>query len=331
MSEKPYIRVAAGLILDQRGRVLLGQRPDGKAWPGWWEFPGGKIEAGETVQQALVRELDEELGIRATHVYPWVVHVHEYPKTIVELAFCQVTAWDGEPHGRENQALDWVDPWAIRLDESEHPIAPGGGSLLPAATPPLRWLRLPTHYRISHIGTPDRLEDWLGELRQELLYGLKLVQFREPSWPGDEASLRRAFEATLVLCRQHDARCLINSCHPHAWWSQADGVQLRAADAREILQQDTRPPGWLGISAHEEEDIACARQLQADFVVLGHALPTPSHPQDPPLGWERFQALALGAGRPVFAIGGQSVGTMETARLHGAHGIAAQRGVLIRR
>src|SRR5690606_39970536 len=84
---KPYIRVAAGLIIDSRGRLLLGQRPEGKAWPGWWEFPGGKIEAGETVEQALVRELDEELGIRATRVYPWVVHVHEYPKTIVELAF----------------------------------------------------------------------------------------------------------------------------------------------------------------------------------------------------------------------------------------------------
>ncbi|WP_336493091.1 hypothetical protein, partial [Methylobacterium nigriterrae] len=87
----------------------------------------------------------------------------------------------------------------IRLDESEHPIAPGGGSLLPAAAPPLRWLRLPMLYRISHIGTPDRLDDWLANLRQELLRGLRLVQFREPSWSGDEASLRHAFEATLAL------------------------------------------------------------------------------------------------------------------------------------
>src|SRR3546814_6478971 len=88
---------------------------------------------GETVEQALVRELDEELGIRATRVYPWVTYIHEYPKNIVELFFCQVTAWEGEPRGLENQALDWVDPWAIHLDEPGHPIAPGGGSLLPAA------------------------------------------------------------------------------------------------------------------------------------------------------------------------------------------------------
>ncbi|HET8597484.1 MAG TPA: Nudix family hydrolase [Castellaniella sp.] len=325
---KPYVRVAAGLILDARGRLLLGQRPDGKAWPGWWEFPGGKIEAGESVEQALVRELDEELGIQATRVYPWVVYVHEYPKSIVELAFCQVTAWDGEPHGRENQALDWVDPWDIRLDESEHPVAPGGGSLLPAAAPPLRWLRLPTRYRISRIGSPDRLADWLAGLRQELLYGLRMVQFREPGWPGDESSLHEAFEATLALCRQHGARCLINSRHPQPWWSQADGVQLRAADAARILQQDTRPPGWLGVSAHNAPDIECARQLQADFVVLGHVLPTDSHPDEPALGWDRFRELAAAAGRPVLAVGGQSLDTLETARRHGAHGIAAIRGGL---
>lgn len=325
---KPYIRVAAGLILDARGRLLLGQRPDGKAWPGWWEFPGGKIEAGETVEQALIRELDEELGIHATRVYPWVVHVHEYPKSIVELAFCQVTAWDGEPHGRENQALDWVDPWDIRLDESEHPVAPGGGSLLPAATPPLRWLRLPTRYRISSIGHPDHLAGWLAQLRQELLDGLQLVQFREPHWAGDAGSLQAAFEATLALCRQQGARCLINSCHPHAWWSQADGVQLRAADAARILQQDTRPPGWLGVSAHTEQDIACAQQLQADFVVLGHVHPTDSHPGIPGLGWDRFRTLAMTAGRPVFAIGGQSLDTLEASRRNAAHGIAALSGSL---
>ncbi|MFT0532648.1 Nudix family hydrolase [Castellaniella hirudinis] len=326
---KPYVRVAAGLILDTRGRLLLGQRPDGKAWPGWWEFPGGKIEAGETVEQALVRELDEELGIQATRVYPWVVHVHEYPKSIVELAFCQVTAWQGEPHGRENQALDWVDPWDIRLDESEHPIAPGGGSLLPAATPPLRWLRLPTHYRVSHIGDPGRLDAWLAQLRQELMLGLRLVQFREPDWAGDAASLRQAFLDTLALCRQHGARCLINSCHPPAWWPQADGVQLRAADAARILAQDTRPPGWLGVSAHHPQDIDCARQLQADFVVLGHAQPTASHPDRPALGWDQFRRLAATAGRPVFAIGGQSLDTLDIARRHGAHGVAAIRGALV--
>ena len=97
----------------------------------------------------------------------------------------------------------------------------------------------------------------------------------------------------------------------------------------EVDGDDPRPPGWLGVSAHRTEDIECARQLQADFVVLGHALDTDSHPGLPALGWDRFRALADAAGRPVFAIGGQSLATLDAARRHGAHGIAAIRGQLV--
>lgn len=325
---KPYIRVAAGLILDAGGRLLLGQRPKGKPWEDWWELPGGKIEPGETVQQALARELDEELGIHATRIYPWVTHVHEYPKTIVELAFCQVTAWEGEPRGLENQALLWVDPGAVRLDVADHPVAPNGGFLLPAATPPLKWLRLPIRYRISAIGGPEGVADWLDRLRGDLDAGPCLVQFREPEWAGDEASLAAAFEATLDLCRRRAAPCLVNSTHPRDWWARADGVHLRAADAAALADADERPAGLLAVSAHDAGDLAHVRALDADFAVLGHVLDTPSHAGETPLGWAGFQALAATAGRPVFALGGQSLQTAETARRHGAHGIAAIRGAL---
>jgi len=325
---KPYLRVAAGLILDADGRLLLGQRPKGKPWEGWWELPGGKIEPGETIEQALVRELGEELGIRATRIYPWVTHVHEYPKNIVELAFCQVTAWEGEPRGLEDQALLWIDPGTIRLVPDGPPVAPNGEILLPAAAPPLRWLRLPTRYRIGAIGGSQGLAGWLARLEAELRAGPCLVQFREPAWSGDPASLAAAFEATLALCRRHSAPCLVNSAHPRAWWARADGVHLRAADAAELAQAGERPPGMLAVSAHDARDIAHARALEADFVVLGHVLETPSHADAAPLGWAGFQTLAATAGRPVFAIGGQSAETAETARRHGAHGIAAIRGAL---
>uniref|UniRef100_UPI0033424529 Nudix family hydrolase n=1 Tax=Castellaniella defragrans TaxID=75697 RepID=UPI0033424529 len=326
---KPYIRVAAGLILDASGRLLLGQRPAGKPWEGWWELPGGKIEPGETIAQALTRELDEELGIHATRIYPWVTHIHEYPKTIVELAFCQVTAWEGEPQGLENQALLWVDPGAIRLDTGDHPIAPNGGSLLPAAAPPLKWLRLPTRYRISAIGSPDGLPGWLARLEDELRAAPCLVQFREPGWSGDSTALAAAFEATLTLCRRYTAPCLVNSAHPRDWGSRADGLHLRATDAARMATTAERPPGILAVSAHDAHDIAHARTLAADFIVLGHVLDTPSHTDRTSLGWATFQALAATAGRPVFALGGQSAETAETARRHGAHGIAAIRGALL--
>jgi len=105
VNKKPHIRVSAGLLLRPDGQLLLAQRPQGKPWAGWWELPGGKLDAGETVLQALARELFEELGVRVTQAVRWVKYVHEYTDNIVELNFCRVTGWQGTPSGCENQAL----------------------------------------------------------------------------------------------------------------------------------------------------------------------------------------------------------------------------------
>src|SRR5690606_35106195 len=93
LMSKPFIDVAAGMILRADGSLLLAERPADKPWAGWWELPGGKIEPGETTLEALGRELKEELDIDVTHATPWVTYTHEYPKNIVRLAFCKVTGW----------------------------------------------------------------------------------------------------------------------------------------------------------------------------------------------------------------------------------------------
>lgn len=355
---KPLIHVAAGMILRADGALLLAERPADKPWSGWWELPGGKIEPGETVLQALARELDEELGIQVTQATPWVTHVHEYPKNIVSLAFCRVTGWNGTPAGREGQTLAWVDPHA--------PFT--AGKLLPATEPPLRWLRLPERYLVTSIGGPAQLAGYLARLDLALQGGIRLVQFREPAWQrqGGAQALAAAFQEVLRRCRAHGARCLVNSVHPRGWWDQADGVHLRAADARlpevaarlhpaaegaarangeanastndnadaktapeaNATNPAARPGRLLGMSAHDAADLALARELAADFAVLGHVLDTPSHPGEAGMGWERFAELAGGAGLPVLAIGGQSEATLDEARRHGAHGIAGIRHLL---
>lgn len=337
---KPLIHVAAGMILRPDGALLLAERPADKPWAGWWELPGGKIEPGETVLQALARELDEELGIQITHATPWVTHVHEYPKNIVSLAFCRVTGWNGTPVGREGQTLAWVDPHA--------PITVG--KLLPATEPPLRWLRLPERYLVTSIGGPAQLAGQLALLDLAMQRGIRLVQFREPEWQrqGDAQALPAAFHEVLRHCRKHGARCLVNSVHPQDWWEHADGVHLRAADARlpetaaklrraasapaaadvDAAGSSPRPDRLLAMSAHNASDLSLARELGADFAVLGHVLDTPSHPGAAGMGWERFAELAGGAGLPVLAIGGQSEATLDEARRHGAHGIAGIRHLL---
>jgi 8-oxo-dGTP diphosphatase len=109
---------------------LFGQRPQGKPYAGWWEFPGGKLETGETVEQALARELDEELGISVQKSLPWAVLTYLYPHAHVRLHFQRVVAWQGEPASRENQNLRWLTPQA----------APDAlAKILPAAWPVLEW------------------------------------------------------------------------------------------------------------------------------------------------------------------------------------------------
>jgi 8-oxo-dGTP diphosphatase len=332
---RKIIDVAAGLILRADGKLLLGQRPEGKPWAGWWELPGGKLEPGETVLAALARELEEEIGVRVTEAWPWVTYVHVYPTTTVRLAFCQVTAWEGEPRGLENQQLRWVDPHEALKDALLHqdgapdPTNPAG-QVLPATIPPLRWLQLPTSYGISSIGSAERLPAFLARLDAALGRGLKLVQWREPAWPQGPAdeSLRAAMREALRRCRAAGARLLVNSAHPADWWREADGVHLRAADAAALRERPLPEGALVGVSAHSQEEIARARELGADFAVLGAVLETPSHPGQAGIGWQGFEAGIRDAGLPVFALGGQSEATRAAARRHGAHGIAAIRGIL---
>jgi len=338
-STKPQVFVAAGMILREDGYLLLGQRPQGKSWEGWWELPGGKIEPGETVYQALVRELHEELNITVTHATPWVRYVYEYEKTMAHLHLWRVTGWKGIAAGQENQALAWVDP-------QREPVAVA--PLLPATLAPLRWIRLPQRYLLTSITQANHLPAYLQDLDRRLTSGAPcLVQFREPQWqdgltqaiapmhPDAKTApdiqinaLHQAFTQVLACCRRHGVPCLVNSVHPKAWWSQADGVHLRAQDAEILRNQGfQRPQGLLGVSSHNDHELGVARALNADFAVLGHVLPTASHPGMPGMGWQAFARHAQTAGLPVYAVGGQGEDTLGTAQKHGAHGVAGIRGL----
>lgn len=320
MPEK-IIDVAVGVLLRPDGTVLLGNRPADKPWPGWWELPGGKLEPGESVMQALNRELQEEIGIYVKTATPWVTYIHEYPTTTVRLAFCRVTDWEGEPCGKEGQELRWV-----ALTEA-HEVP----QLLPATLPPLRWLQLPDTYAITAIGSSGRLPEFLSKLEIALSKGLRLIQLREPDWQDGTASvsLHDAMHQILSRCQAAGAKLLINSVHPEPWWQEANGVHLRSADAMErALRPALASYKLIGVSAHTEQDLHHARALQADFAVLSPVLPTLSHPGAVTLGWDGFEKLNSKAGFPVFALGGQSPQTLGDAKKHGAHGIAAIRGLL---
>ncbi len=121
------VEVAVGVLIRGDGAFLLTSRPKGKVYEGYWEFPGGKVEAGETVEQALRRELLEEIGISIGAVSPWRVERVDYPHALVRLNFCKVFDWRGELHMREGQSFAWENlPVQV-------------GPVLPGTLPVLQW------------------------------------------------------------------------------------------------------------------------------------------------------------------------------------------------
>ena len=298
------VEVAAAVIERPDGAFLMASRPEGKVYAGWWEFPGGKVEAGESARQALDRELREELGIEVEVAWPWLNRSFSYPHADVMLRFFRVTGWRGEPHPHEGQMLEWT-----RAD------VPGVTPILPANGPILKALRLPTEYAISDAAKLGA-EIFLRRLDQRLAGGLKLMQWRERDAPAGlvEQVAERCKAAGAVLMCNGDASLAERL---------GAGLHLNAAQLAQAAQLKKRPDfEWVAASCHNDAELRCAAELELDFVVLSPVLPTPSHPGEPALGWPAFCALVRDYPLPVFALGGLDQSGLDLARGFGAHGIA---------
>ena len=301
--------VVAAVLSRTNSEVLLAARPEGKIYAGYWEFPGGKVEAGESLETALARELQEELGIVVSHATRWITKVFTYPHATVRLNFFRVWAWQGEPHPHEGQTFAWDDP-------AHHSVEP----LLPANFPILKALQLPPVYGISYAKSLGR-EIFLQRLDAALDKGLKLIQIRDKDLPEAE---RLALAREVVKhAKPHAACVLVNGTLELARAAGADGVHL---DSGALMKLESRPDcEWVGASCHNVEELARAASL-ADFAMLSPVLPTASHPGEPTLGWAAFSQLAAQSPIPVYALGGVNWPDVDTAREHGGHGIAMLRG-----
>ncbi|MBI4808504.1 MAG: Nudix family hydrolase [Nitrosomonadales bacterium] len=309
MPRSEFVEVSAAVLQRPDGSFLLAQRPAGKIWAGYWEFPGGKVEPGETAYHALVRELHEELGITVGTAYPWLTRVFTYPHATVRLSFFRVTAWSGELHPHEGQQFSWQQPIEVA-------VAP----ILPANAPILRALELPALYAISNAAELG-VEPFLASLQASLDAGLRLVQLREKTLAREE--LRVLAQRVVTLAHARGARVLFNGDVALAQEMGADGVQLTSAQLAELKE---RPAvDWCAASCHNAEELRRAEMLGCDFALLSPVLPTRSHPGAPHLGWEKFAAMAAGSSIPVYALGGLNRGDMQAAWRHGAHGIALLR------
>ena len=301
--------VAAAVILRPDGSFLLGQRAADTFYPGYWEFPGGKVEAGETPHQALVRELHEELEIDVLAATPWIVREHAYEHAHVRLHFFRVTQWEGELRDHVHAALAWQ-----RAD------APTVASMLPANAPVLAALRLPDFYAVTHAWRIG-IDAQLAALDAALARGLRLVQLREAALP--EAARESFIAAAVPRCQSRGAQVLVNGDARLARAAGADGLHLPAA---QLMALDRRPPFPLvAASCHDRAELEQAARLGIDFAVLGPVAATASHPGQGGMGWEAFGRTIANCPLPVHAIGGLTPADIAVAQAAGAQGVAAIR------
>jgi len=307
------VHVAAAVIVNDRGQVLLARRPDRVHQGGLWEFPGGKLELSEDVRQALVRELEEELGLTPTASRPLIRVRHGYPDKSVLLDVWRVDGWRGTPHGREGQPVEWVA--AEALTRRAFPEAN-----LPVVTA----ARLPDRYLI----TPEPGVDWerfLAALHRSLERGVRLVQLRAHSL--DPAAYRRLAEQVLGLCRGGGARLLLNGDPALVRELGADGVHLTSPRLLTCRERPLDVDQWVAASCHERHEVLHAHRIGVDFIVVSPVMPTASHPTARPLGWKGLRELTELSRVPVYALGGMTTDDLEAAWEHGAQGIAAMRAL----
>lgn len=310
MSQVPVrVHVAAAVIRDEQGRVLISQRPGHVHQGGLWEFPGGKLEPGETAAGALRREIHEELGITVQAARPLIRVVHDYPDKSVLLDVWRVEDFAGKPAGCEGQAIKWV----VGKDLARYPF--------PAANIPIiKAVNLPDRYLITPEPGLDQ-SGFLATLERALEQGVTLVQLRAKQL--STADYRVLVPAVLDVCRRANARLLLNAEPVLAAETGVDGVHL---SSRRLMALSVRPLGddyLVGASCHTEEEVRHAGALGLDFIVVSPVQQTSSHPGARLLGFEGLQQLSEPALLPVYALGGMQLSDMGAAFRHGAQGIAA--------
>lgn len=310
MTQWPRHHVVAGVLRDAHGRVLLAQRPPGKPLAGAWEFPGGKVEPGESPEAALTRELHEELGIQARVGRRRIA----VPSGPILLDVYEIDDFDGSLEAREDQQLAWIAP--DRIDPQTLPQAD---------RPVVTSLCLPEHYLITPLPAPDGEPRFLAAIEGALAAGVRLLQLRLPGWSRQRIAplARRVREA----CHAAGARVLLNGDWQLAVVLGLDGVHLPARAARTLLERPLAVPFLVGVSCHDRVELEKAAAIQADFATLGPVCATASHPEASPLGWANASACVDEASLPVYALGGLGRDEQSMALAHGFQGVAAIRGL----
>jgi 8-oxo-dGTP diphosphatase len=316
MSSQKRVHVAVAVI--RKGstdstKILITKRSDDAHQGGLWEFPGGKVELNETVQEALQRELEEELGVvlEPQSLEPLIQIRHDYPDKHVLLDVWFVDRFKGEPYGKEGQPFEWVPVDTLHTFD------------FPAANIPIiRAVNLPRKYLITpEFESCDALAAYI---EKAIGFGFSILQIRQPqlddstflAWAHELLALfRQRQHCQLIWNRELSAlQRLPSGC---AWHLSSSALKALAADSSVVI------PDLVGASCHNEKELALTESLGLSYALLSPILQTASHPGQTGIGFEAFQRLVANCSLPVYALGGLDQKSMAEALHSGAQGIAA--------
>lgn len=304
------VHVAVGVIIGNDGTILIAKRPDKTHQGGLWEFPGGKVEEGESVFDALKRELYEELAIETLASEPLIKIRHDYGDKTVLLDVHKVTIFVGEAKGNEGQPIAWVAPKNLHRYE------------FPAANRPIiTAINLPPRLLIT--GYFKSFSDFSARLESALKRGINLIQLRVKE--GDLVD--SLIECALDLCNRYSATLLINTSSDIFSKIVSTNNQLGLhLNSKNLLSCDFRPVSndiLLGASCHNQTEVDHAQKIGVDFICLSPVSVTRSHPEQSGMGWPVFSELVEKSTIPIFALGGMRESDLSIALDKGAQGIAA--------
>ena len=305
------IHVAAAAIVNDNNEVLISRRAVDTHQGGLWEFPGGKLEAGESVEQALLRELDEELGIELKSYRPLIKVMHHYADKSVLLDVWKVDSFTGTPTANEGQPVRWCS--VDQLDAKEFPAAD---------VPIIQAVNLPEHYMIT--GKFDTAEQFEQKFVQAIKNGIKLVQLRlTDDWlqAGNRKLADEVINIAVNLSKQSNVQLMFNLPDELSQIAKSYSIHL---NSHKLASLSRRPDcDLLSASCHTIEEMKKSEELGADFIVLSPVQATSSHPDAQPLGWDTFSEMVTNINVPVYALGGVTRDNTRQAWLSGGQGIAA--------
>jgi 8-oxo-dGTP diphosphatase len=313
LTDSSPIHVAVGVLLNAAGQVLISRRHPDSHQGGLWEFPGGKVEAGEDVQSALKREFKEELGVIPLACSPFQKITHHYADKSVLLDVWSISSSEGEPAGLEGQAVEWRSVSALQARD------------FPAANARIiKCLSLPREIAI----TPDvKTSEVLQSLLEQLIAkGLKVIQIRQTHLTGEQ--YLDWFQRASSSCHGKGVALLLNQDLALFGGSGAAGFH---ANARRLLQLQQRPVAeelLFSASCHSLDELRKAEALGADFVSLSPVGSTAKYAAGDQLGWDKFQRLASSVNLPVYALGGMGSTDRDQVLRHNGFGIAGIRTFL---